>query len=122
MRTAEGYPGLHSYNALSNYELLEVRGSKIALDHAKVDYCYPTIHLPYTSQSNTADAYLSLGSRWSACIPSRRLVRRRRYKEIRKCKNKRQKARLDIAEIAGSNQDSLHISFASSWLLARYFD
>jgi hypothetical protein len=48
MLTAERYPGLHSYNAMSNYELLEIHRSKISLHRAKVDYIYPTIRLPHT--------------------------------------------------------------------------
>jgi hypothetical protein len=47
MLTAERYPGLHSYNAMSNYKLLEIHRSKISLHRAKVDYSYPTIRLPY---------------------------------------------------------------------------
>jgi hypothetical protein len=33
--------------AMQNYELLKVHHSKISLHHAKNDYSYPTIRLPY---------------------------------------------------------------------------
>jgi hypothetical protein len=48
MLTAERYPGLHPYNAMSNYELLEIHRSKISLHCAKAGYNYPTIRLPHT--------------------------------------------------------------------------
>jgi hypothetical protein len=37
-----------SGRAAQNHELLEVHRSKISLHHAKTDYRYPTIRLPYT--------------------------------------------------------------------------
>ena len=48
MLAADHYPGLHLDAAIPNRQLFEIHRSKISLHHAKTDYSYPTIRLPYT--------------------------------------------------------------------------
>jgi len=47
MLAAENYADCFVNSALSRYEPLEIHRSKIFAHHAKAEYNYPTIHLPF---------------------------------------------------------------------------
>ena len=117
MLAAEHYP---YYDAvMSNYDLLEVHRSKISLHHAKADYRYPTIRLPYTFSKlaglptriyqTVHDGALA----FLVVVSSSNEGQENRFQKSERAKLSLKCARLDMAEVAGSNPPAHWFSFVA---------
>ena len=109
MLSPEYYSNLHTDFALPKNELLEIHRSRISLHRAKANYAYPTIRLPHTLAKLagfSTKIYQTVHNGALAFLVVLHSSNKSEEGSAKKSENAKLSvnfARLDMAEVAGSN-------------------